>query len=204
MANRSFRIPSASLPGPRRERSADELTRLLNELGRGATPDTTEMVRIVYAELKAIAEGCLSAERPGITLQATALVNEAFVKLFGRRDVEWEGRRHFYAVAAIAMRRLLVDAARRQRRRPRADTPTLEEAIAAGSGIEVDLIDLDAALDELAELDARQSQIVELKYFGGLAVADVARVLDLSKTTVEREWRAAKAWLARRLGERPE
>jgi RNA polymerase sigma factor (TIGR02999 family) len=100
------------------------------------------------------------------------------------------------------MRRLLVDQARRHKRRAQAETPTLERAIAENSGIEVDLIDLDAALDELAELDERQSRVVELKYFGGLEVADVAGVLELSKRTVEREWRSAKAWLARRLGGR--
>ena len=186
---------------PRPEPSPAELTRFLNDLGRGAAPDTTQMIQIVYGELKAIAEGCVRAEQPGHTLQATALVNEAFVRLFDQRQVEWAGRKHFYAVAAKAMRCLLVDHARRRKRQANpAEPATLDRTIAEASGITVDLIDLDAALDELAALDERQSRVVELKYFGGLEVAEVARVLEVSKTTVEREWRSAKAWLARRLG----
>lgn len=187
------------MPEPAPEHRPAELTRFLNDLGRGTTPDTTQMIQIVYAELKAIAEGCFRSERAGQTLQATALVNEVFVKLFDQNRVEWAGRKHFFAVAARAMRRLLVDQARRRQRRAKAEA-TLDRAIADASGITVDLIDLDTALDELAALDARQSRVVELKYFGGLEVADVARVLEVSKTTVEREWRSAKAWLARRLG----
>lgn len=188
-----------SEPAP--EQSPAELTRFLNDLGRGAPPESTQFVQLVYAELKAIAEGCFRRENPGNTLQATALVNEVFLKLFDRSSIEWNGRRHFYAVAAKAMRRLLVDSARSRKRRGNAETPpTLDLAIADASGIEVDLIDLNAALDELAALDARQSRVVELKYFGGLEVEQVAEVLDVSKTTVERDWRSAKAWLAQRLG----
>lgn len=179
----------------------EALTRFLNQLGNGESTDTTRLMSILYAELKTIAEGCLKGERPEHTLQATALVHETFVKLFDSQHVEWKGRKHFYVVAAKVMRRLLVDQARRrQRGRRDASPPTLDRAIADASGIPVDLIDLDAALDELAELDERQSRVVELKYFGGLAVADVAKVLDTSVTTVEREWRSARAWLASRLG----
>jgi RNA polymerase sigma factor (TIGR02999 family) len=183
----------------------EALTRFLNQLGNGASDDPTRLMSILYAELRAIAEGCLRGERPGHTLQATALVHEAYVKLFDPRQVEWKGRKHFYVVAAKVMRRLLVDQARRRKRRGRdRNPPTLDLAIAAASGIPVDLIDLDAALDELAALDERQSRVVELKYFGGLEVADVARVLDASVTTVERDWRSARAWLASRLGGDPD
>lgn len=195
-------VPSAApLSEPLPQPSPAELTRFLNEVGRGTTPDTTQIIQVVYAELKAIAEGCVRSERPGNTLQATALVNEVFVKLFDQSRIEWAGRKHFYAVAAKAMRRLLVDQARRRQRRKKAETPaTFDQAVADASGISVDLIDLDAALEELAVLDDRQSRVVELKYFGGLEVEEVAKVLEVSKTTVEREWRSARAWLARRLG----
>lgn len=188
-----------SEPAP--EQSPAELTRILNELGRGTSPESTRFVEQIYAELKAIAESCFRREHPGNTLQATALVNEVFLKLFDQSSIEWNGRRHFYAVAAKAMRHLLVDSARSRRRRGDARTPpTFDLAITSASGIEVDVIDLNAALDELAALDARQSRVVELKYFGGLEVEEVAEVLDVSKTTVERDWRSAKAWLAHRLG----
>ncbi len=188
-------------PGPKP--TIAELTRYLNELGRGDAGAPTQLIDVVYAELRAIAVAYLRSERPAHGLQATVLVHEAFVKLFDHRQVEWTGRKHFYAAAAKAMRRLLVDEARRRQRRvPTEQTPTLDRAIADASGIEVDLIDLDVALDELARLDARQSRVVEFKYFGGLEVDEVARVLEVSTTTVEREWRSAKAWLARRLGDR--
>lgn len=176
------------------------MTRFLNELGRGETSDTDQMFGFVYAELKAIAVGYLRSERPGHDLRTTTLVHQTYLKLFDRRQVEWAGRQHFFAVAAKAMRFLLVDEARRRKRRiATEDAPTLDVAITKASGIEVDLIDLDTALDELALLDPQQSRVVELKYFGGLEVAEVARVLEVSVTTVEREWRSAKVWLADRL-----
>ena len=177
-------------------RSEAELTRFLNELGAGESTDTTRLMPVVFEELKAIAESCFQRENPGNTLQATALVNAAYVKLFDQRRVEWSGRKHFYAVAAKAMRNLLVDQARRRRR---AEPMTIDRAIASASGIDVDLIDLDAALTELATLDERQSAVVELKYFGGLTIAEIAPMLEISTATVEREWRSAKAWLADRL-----
>ncbi|MCA8956795.1 MAG: sigma-70 family RNA polymerase sigma factor [Planctomycetes bacterium] len=180
--------------------SPGQLTRFLNELGHGGNADATEMMGIVLTELRRIAEASASSERPGRTLHPTALVNEAFVRLFDGPRVEWVGRKHFYAVAAKAMRHLLVDQARRRKRNPSAGAPEiLGEPIADAGESDVELIDLDAALEELTALDPRQGRVVELKYFGGLEVAEVARVLDVSKTTVEREWRVARAWLARRL-----
>jgi len=181
------------------ERSTSELTRFLNELGTGESADAAGLMPVVMRELKAIAEACFRSERPGNTLQATALVNEAFVKLFDGPKVEWNGRKHFYAVAAKAMRHLLVDQARRRERRGAREHQTLDRAIAAASGIDVDLIDLDEALRELADLDDREARVVELRYFGGLENREVARVLDVSVKTVERDWRSAKAWLADRL-----
>lgn len=177
-----------------------ELTRFLNELGRGQASDSATLISHVYAELRSIASGYLRSERPSHGLQTTGLVHDAFLRLFDERRVEWAGRRHFYAVAATAMRRLLVDEARRRRVRQAAPPAlTLDQAIASASGLDVDLIDLDAALEALSSLDERQARVVELKYFGGLEVAAIAQVIEVSPSTVEREWRVAKAWLAKRL-----
>jgi RNA polymerase sigma factor (TIGR02999 family) len=186
---------------PSPEQSPEELTRFLNLLGKEAA-EGEALIPVIHNEMRMIAEACMRGELPGGTLQATALVNEAFLRLFKPDRVEWQGRSHFFALAARAMRRLLVDQSRRHRRGglKRVDAPTLGEAITQASNIDTDLIDLDAALQELAALDERQEKVVELKYFAGLEVRQIAELMELSVSTIEREWRSARAWLARRMG----
>jgi RNA polymerase sigma factor (TIGR02999 family) len=195
----------AGPPGPPER---EDLTSCLRALSGGEAAASTTLIPHVYRELHAIAMGCLRGQRPNHTLQPTALVNEAYLKLFNQDRVDLKDRVHFFAVAAKAMRQLLVDHARARRRKKRGGGDhrevTLDEAIAGAAGIDVDLLDMDRALDELRALDARQCQVVELRYFAGLEVEEVAAVLEVSKTTVEREWRAARAWLGQRILSRDE
>lgn len=181
-----------------------EITRFLAALHSGERPAAeAELMPIVYAELREIATSCLRGRGAGHTLHPTALVNETFVKLFGHTGHGWNDRRHFQAVAARAMRNLLVDHARahgRRGRRVEGGPLTLDLAVTDAAHFDVDLLDLDEALTELTQLDAEQARVVELRYFAGLTMSDVAESLDLSLSTVEREWRAARAWLGARLG----
>ena len=181
-----------------------EVTQIVRGLALGQEDRGPELHAYLLEELKAIARGHLREQRAGHTLQASALVNEAYLKLFERGGLEVNHRAHFFALAARAMRQVLVDHARRRKsvkrggdRQPvridtRCDAPQKSE-------IDLDVLDLHQALEELNALDERQGRLVELRYFGGLEVEEVARVLDVSKTTVEREWRAARAWLGKRL-----
>lgn len=154
---------------------------------------------IVYAELHRQAARFLSRERPGHTLQATALINEAYLKLVDRRDVEWESRTHFFAVAANAMRCILVDHARTKHREKRGGDNiklSLEEAMpVAAKDDGVDLIALDEALNKLAGFDVQQARVVELRYFSGLSLDETAHALNISRATVARDWESARAWL---------
>jgi RNA polymerase sigma factor (TIGR02999 family) len=158
----------------------------------------------VYAELHGIARRNLAGEREGHLLQPSALVNEAFLRLMGDAPVEWESRTQFFAFSARLMRQILIDFARAQetakrgRRSPHVDL-SLAEHIPAGQSDPVNFLDLDQALDELAQLDARQAQLVELRYFGGLDNLEIASVLGVSEPTVVRDWRVARAWLYDRL-----
>jgi RNA polymerase sigma-70 factor (ECF subfamily) len=160
---------------------------------------------LVYDELRQRARALMSRERPGHTLQATALVNEAYMRLVDQTRVSWRGRTHFLAVGALVMRRILVDHARGQRRDRRGGSQqrvTLSEAFAGPDdrGLSPEeLLSLESALEELAALDTRQARVVELRAFGGLTVPEVARNLGVSVTTVEGDWRHARAWLRRRL-----
>jgi len=159
---------------------------------------------IVYAELHRIARRNLEGEREGHLLQPTALVNEAFVRLLGEAPVEWANRAHFFAFSARLMRQILIDFARAQdtdKRGHRSPHMDLQAAgdLPASHFDPVDLIDLDHALEELAQLDPRQAQMVELRYFGGLENAEVAEILGVSEPTVVRAWRVARAWLFDRL-----
>ena len=186
---------------------SEDVSRLLAEHRSGTRGALDQLVPIVYDELRAIAAHYLRAERPGHTLQTTALVHEAYVRLAGQRDVEWQNRAHFYGVAAQIMRRLLVDYARTRHRAKRGGGEVnvpLEEALAAAGEPDPDLEALDGALRELAALDAQQSRIVELRYFGGLTIEETAEVLGVSSMTVKREWRLARAWLHRQLTGEPE
>lgn len=156
----------------------------------------------IHAELLAIAESQMRRQRAEHTLQPTELVNEAFLRLFPSERVDWNDRQHFFALAARVMRQLLVDHARRRQRLKRGGGQRplrLDQAFTRSSEFPVDLIDLDLALQELSGLNELQGSVVELRYFGGLQVAEVASVLDISKRTVERNWRAARAWLGNRL-----
>jgi RNA polymerase sigma factor (TIGR02999 family) len=141
-------------------------------------------------------------ERPGHSLQATALVNEAYMRLVGYRRMQWQDRAHFFAVAAQVMRRILVEHARRHNQKRGGDVPhiSLDEAALLGADDDVDLVALDDAMTALARLEPRKVQVVEMRFFGGLSVDETALALGISAVTVKRDWRAAKAWLYRELG----
>lgn len=181
-----------------------EITLWLHEWGLGKESAFDELMPIVYAELHRQATSYLRRERIGHTLQATALINEAYLKLIDQREVNWKNRAHFFGIAAQAMRRILVDHARARHRNKRggnAEDLSLEAAEFATSsnGTTVDLIGLDEALTRLAELDERQSRIVELRFFTGMSVEETAEALRISTATVKNEWRTAKAWLFQEL-----
>lgn len=181
--------------------SRDDVTQILQELGPD-NPDAAELlVPILYAELRAIAGQYMRSERSDHTLQPTALVHEAFMKLVDQNRVEWQNRAHFLAVAARTMRRILVDHARKQKAAKRGGGAkvTLHEELAADDAMEVDVLALDEALVRLSQLDERVHQVVELRFFAGLDVAETAAVLGVSEPTVKRDWRFARAWLARAL-----
>ena len=178
--------------------STSNVTRLLLQWSEGDTAAREALIPLVYGELRRIARQCLASQRPGHTLQSTALVHEAYLRLVDHSSVHWENRVHFFAVAAQLMRRILVDHARRQRAAKRGGgnlTLVLDEAVAPPARRAVDLIALDDALNGLAALDSRQSQIVELRFFGGLSIEDTSQLLDISPATVKREWVTARAWL---------
>ncbi len=182
--------------------SGAQLTRLLESWRQGNSGAADELVSLVYAELRRMARARLRDERPGHTLQPTALVHEAWMKLMNQHGATWQNRAQFFAVAAQAMRRILVDHARRRHAAKRGDG---SPAVAVDALAEVltaplpddRLLALDAALEELAALDARQARIVELRFFAGLSVEEAADVLAVSPTTIKREWATARAWLFR-------
>lgn len=180
------------------ETSSDEVTRLLRDWGNGNQQALEKLVPLIYGELRQIAHRCLYRERPGHTLQTTALVHEAYLKLIDQRDARWQNRSHFFAIASQAMRRILIDNARRHsaaKRGGSAENLPLDEA--ANVSIEPDpiLLPLDEALTKLEEIDEQQSKIVELRFFGGLTIEETAEVMKLSIDTVKREWAMARAWL---------
>jgi RNA polymerase sigma-70 factor (ECF subfamily) len=178
--------------------SPHEVTRLLRAWSDGDEAALARLVPLVEFELHRLAGSYLRRERPGHTLQTTALVNEAFLRLIDDSAVEWQNRAHFYGIAAQLMRRILVDHARRRRKLKRGGDPlrvSLAEAENAAPEPSADIIALDEALSSLAMLDARKSQIVELKFFGGLQEEAIAEVLKISLRTVQREWNLARAWL---------
>jgi RNA polymerase sigma factor (TIGR02999 family) len=179
-------------------------TQLLQEIRSGDKSAAERLLPIVYQQLREIAAKQMCGEDKGNTLQPTALVHEAYLKLADQSRVDWQGRTHFVAVAAQAMRRILVDHARQRRALKRGGAMrriTLEPRLAAEWRADEDLLALEAALEELARLDPRQAKIVELRFFGGLQVAEVAEALGMSKRSVEREWTMARAWLRRAIGE---
>lgn len=177
------------------------VSQLLQAWGRGDLQAREDLVPLVYQQLRKRAAGYLRRERRDHTLQPTALVNEAYLRLIGQTRVTWLNRAQFYGVAAQIMRRILVDHARAHQaaKRPGGIRVTLDEGMCAAPPIDCELLLLDEALRDLAELDDRQAHIVELKYFGGLSEEEVATVLSLSRATITREWQSARAWLYRRV-----
>lgn len=181
----------------------EAVTQLLKEVGRGNKQAVDNLIPLVYDQLRHLAARCLMAESPGHTLRATALVHEAYLRLAGA-ETDWQDRVQFYAVAARMMRRILVDHARarsRQKRGSGAEKVSLDEAIMVGEESSLDLVDLDEALQRLAEFDERKSQIIELLFFGGLTCEESAAALNISPATLHRELKLAKAWLHRALTE---
>ena len=176
---------------------------MLREWSDGKTEALENLLPLVYAELHRQAASFLRKERPGHTLQTTALINEAYFRLIDRRDVNWQSRTHFFAVAAQAMRRILVDYARAKHRDKRGGDdiklPLEEAGQLAEKEKGVDLIALDEALSKLAALDEQQARVVELRYFSGLSLEETAQALRVSRATVARDWEAARAWLHREL-----
>lgn len=181
---------------------ASEVTQILHRLADGDELATEELFGLVYEELRALAGSFFRGQRADHTLQPTALVHDAYVKMVGSADAGFRGRGHFMAVAARAMRQILTNHARDRRAAKRgagAARITLDEAIVADPVHEVDLLELDDALARLETLDERQCRIVELRYFAGLSVEEVASALGISEPTVKRDWRMARAWLFREL-----
>jgi RNA polymerase sigma factor (TIGR02999 family) len=178
--------------------SPNEVTALLVRWNKGDAEAREALVPLVYEELRRVARKCLAANRHDHTLQGTALVHEAYLRLVGRTSVHWQDRAHFFAVASRLMRGILVDHARRRGASKRGGdvvTLVLDESIMLPKKKELDLLALDDALTRLATLDARQSQIVELRFFGGLSIEEVSHVVRISPATVKREWVTARLWL---------
>ena len=175
-----------------RPASGSQITELLQAWSAGDQSAVGQIVEIVYPELYRMARKHLYNERPGHSIQATALVNEAYLRLVKVRDVQWKDRAHFLAMGARVMRRILIDHARS---RPRGTRTELTETLAIAPEMELDLILLDQALEALTEFDERKAKVVEMKFFGGLTVDEIAAVLNVSRQTVDRDWSLAKAWL---------
>ena len=179
-----------------------DFTNILIRASQGDDSAVNQLLPLVYDELRALAESYLQRERPSITLQATALVHEAYLRLVNQDEAQWQGRAHFFAVAAQAIRRILVDHARAHRSRKRGgdwQRVQLEDDLAASPERELDLLALDGALEKLAQLDQRQARIIELRFFGGLSLREVAEVLGVSPRTVDGDWSMARAWLRQEL-----
>ena len=185
---------------------AGEVTRLLRAWSAGDAAALEKLLPLVYDELRRRAGAYLRQERPGHTLQPTALVHEAYLKLVGGSSIDWKDRAHFFGVAARAMRQVLVDHARARQTAKRGEGQVRVELDAAGAvaapARSLDLLDLDRALSRLAALDERQSRLVELRLFAGLTIEESAEVLQISHATVSREWKHAEAWLQREIAGR--
>jgi RNA polymerase sigma factor (TIGR02999 family) len=177
------------------------VSQLLAKWKGGDQEALRELVPLVFTELRRLAHHYLQGENPGHTLESAALVNEAYLRLAGRRPLVVQNRAHFFAVASHLMRQILVDYARRRRRAKRGGgcRLTLDEAVLLPGGKDLDFVALDGALNELSRLDAQQNQIVELRFFGGLSISETAQVLGISPATVKREWTTARLWLHREM-----
>jgi RNA polymerase sigma factor (TIGR02999 family) len=179
-----------------------QVTRLLLDWGKGDQSALEQLIPLVHDELRRVARRHMARERAGHTLQATALVNEAYLRLIDIKQVQWQNRAHFFAMSARLMRRILVDFARSKKYQKRgggAQQVTLDEALVVSAGRGDDLVALDDAITALAEVDSRKAQVVEMRFFGGLSVEETAEALHVSPDTVMRDWKLAKAWLLREL-----
>jgi RNA polymerase sigma-70 factor (ECF subfamily) len=180
------------------EQVSHDVTVLLAEVTKGDQQAASKLIPLVYDELRRLAGRYMRRERADHTLQATALVHEAFLKLVQHQSVDWQNRAHFFGIAAQVMRHILVDHARghgREKRGAGQQLVSVEEALVFSPEKSAELLKLDESLERLAKLDARQSKIVELRFFGGLTVEETAHVLGISPKTVKRDWSVAKAWL---------
>lgn len=182
--------------------SPSEITLLLQGWQNGDRKALDALLPLIYQELRRLARFQLRKERPDHTLQSAALVNEAYLRLIGLNSPQWEGRTHFFAIAAQLMRQILVDYARRHvaaKRGGGAFKLSLEDAIVLPKREHVEVLLLDDALNALAKIDPRQSKVVELRFFGGLSLGEISEVLDIAPATVQRDWTAARAWLHREI-----
>jgi RNA polymerase sigma factor (TIGR02999 family) len=183
--------------------AAPDVTQLLANWSRGDQAALDQLMPLVYGELRRLASAYLRRERSNHTLQSTALVHEAFMRMVSQHDVQWKNRAHFYGIAAQMIRRILVDYARSQHAEKRGSGAVkleLDEAMAVPqTSPEIDLLSLNDALDRLSQLDERQSRVVELRFFAGLSIEETAEVLHLSPASVKREWQTARAWLFREM-----
>jgi RNA polymerase sigma-70 factor, ECF subfamily len=185
-------------PHPPSDEEQPQITERLMAWGSGDVAAQDDVMRAVYQELRRMAEGYLRRENPGNTLQPTALVHEAYLRLIDQTQVSWQNRAHFFGVAAQMMRRILVDHARAKQREKRGGQGkklSLDEAITVSGERAASLVQLDEALVGLSNFDRRKSRVVELRFFGGLSVEETAEVLGVSPQTVMRDWKLAKAWL---------
>lgn len=184
-----------------------DVAKLLTELDTGQPSAVERLLPLVYEELRGLARGLVnrSGGGAGMTLQPTALVNEACIRMLGGRKLSWNDRAHFVAIAAMAMRQILASHARTRRAAKRTPTPHPAERVtlsdAAEPGSEVDLLVLDEALERLASLNARHARLIELRFFGGLSMEEAAEVMGVSVSSAQRDWRAARAWLNAQLGD---
>ena len=183
--------------------SNEGITRLLIDWGKGDQAALEKLMPLVYSELRRLASNYLRRERGEHTLQPTALVNEAYLKLVDQRNPKWQNRAHFFGISAQLMRRILVDHARQHQAAKRGGSGQQRISLTGAERLakqsEVDLLALNEALDELAQMDPQQSRIVELKFFGGLSIEEIAEVMKIGHATVERDWKMARAWLRRQL-----
>ena len=183
-----------------------EVTQLLTAWGNGNQAARDQLMSVVYQELHRLAHSYMKRESPDHTLQTSALVNEAYLRLIDQKHVQWQSRAHFFGMAAQMMRRILVDYARNRRYAKRGggvrELP-LDEALPVSAERSAEVVMLDEVLDRLAEFDSRKSQIVELRFFGGLSIEETAEVLSVSPGTVMRDWTLAKAWLRREMSPHP-
>jgi len=181
----------------------DEVTVLLAKWRQGSEDAQERLMEVVQSELRRLAASYLRRERPGHTLQPTAVVNEAYLRLMPQRGVRWENRAHFFGIAAKMMRRVLVDHARRKRAGKRegfsGDPVSMSQVPDPAGGQDIDVLNLHQALDDLAALDARQASVVELRYFGGLKIDEIAEAIGVSPATVKRELTTATVWLRHRM-----